>query len=131
MDDTPSRLRRASQVRLRAKAKNAQGASEELGVLSGLAPWRLEGVGGPQGAELTIRVGSLFRVTLDASTGAGRVMSVDGPEMTPKGGREFAAALAGAPIAWGEDAVPAGGVDLHGLDCGREGAHGLTPPPAG
>lgn len=110
MDDTPSRLRRASQVRLRAKAKNAQGASEELGVLSGLAPWRLEGVGGPQGAELTIRVGSLFRVTLDASTGAGRVMSVDGPEMTPKGGREFAAALAGAPIAWGEDAVPAGGV---------------------
>jgi len=30
--------------------------------------------------------------------------------MTPKGGREFAAALAGAPIAWSEDAVPAGGV---------------------
>jgi hypothetical protein len=30
--------------------------------------------------------------------------------MTPKGGREFAAALAGAPIAWEEGAVPAGGV---------------------
>jgi hypothetical protein len=83
MEDTPSRLRRASQVRLRAKAKNAQSASEELGVLSGLAPWRLEGVGGPAGAELTIRVGALFRVTLDASTGAGRVTLIDGPEMTP------------------------------------------------
>ena len=110
MEDTPSRLRRASQVRLRAKAKNAQSASEELGVLSGLAPWRLEGVGGPAGAELTIRVGALFRVTLDASTGAGRVTLIDGPEMTPKGGRQFAAALAGAPIAWDEGAVPAGGV---------------------
>lgn len=110
VDDTPSRLRRASQVRLRSKAKHAEGASEELGVLSGLAPWRLEGVGGPAGAELTIRVGSLFQVTLDASTGAGRVTVIDGPEMTPKGGRQFAAALAGAPIAWGEDAVPAGGV---------------------
>ena len=110
MDDTPSRLRRASQVRLRAKAKNAQSASEELGVLSGLAPWRLEGVGGPVGAELTMRVGTLFRVTLDASTGAGRVTLIDGPETTPKGGRQFAAALAGAPIAWDEDAVPAGHV---------------------
>ena len=110
VDDTPSRLRRASQVRLRAKAKHAESASEELGVLSGLAPWRLEGVGGPAGAELTIRVGSLFRVTLDASTGAGRVTLIDGPEMTPKGGRQFAAALAGAPIAWDESVVPAGGV---------------------
>jgi len=110
MEATPSRLRRASQVRLRAKAKNAQSASEELGVLSGLAPWRLEGVGGPAGSELTIRVGTLFRVTLDASTGAGRVTLIDGPETSPKGGRAFAAALAGAPIAWDESAVPAGGV---------------------
>ena len=110
MEATPSRLRRASQVRLRAKAKNAQSASEELGVLSGLAPWRLEGVGGPAGSELTIRVGTLFRVTLDASTGAGRVTLIDGPDTTPKGGRAFAAALAGAPIAWDESAVPAGGV---------------------
>jgi hypothetical protein len=48
------------------------------------------GVSGEGGGELYIRVGRLFRVTLNVGTGAGRVTLADGGEgeTTQSGGRQ-------------------------------------------
>ena len=109
MDDTPSRLRRASQVRLRAKAKNRRVPvkNSAFSAVSRPGVWRAwvdrrsrahhsRGLALPSHArrEHGCRSRDVGRWTGDDAEGWTRVRR----------------ALAGAPIAWGEDAVPAGGV---------------------
>ena len=71
---TPGKMRLASRVRLSQKAKKAESLADDYSIVASLAPFSLERVNGAESAELTLRVGELFLVTLDARTGAGRCL---------------------------------------------------------
>lgn len=106
---TPGKMRLASRVRLSQKAKKAESLADDYSIIASLAPFSLERVDGAESAELTLRVGELFLVTLDARTGAGRCTLVqsssdnninsDSP-LGIENVKKFAAAVAGAPFAW-------------------------------
>lgn len=107
---TPGKMRLASRVRLSQKAKKAESLADDYSIIASLAPFSLERVDGAESAELTLRVGELFLVTLDARTGAGRCTLVQSSNESnnvngdsPLGienVKKFAAAVAGAPFAW-------------------------------
>jgi hypothetical protein len=110
--DGGASARAAAAQRMRAAGEAARGVGEELSTLNQITPWCLEGVSGAGGGELTLRVGRLFRVTLNVGTGAGRVTLAESGGVTPVGGCSFAAAIAGAPCAWGEHSAAAHAGDL-------------------
>ena len=110
--DGGASARAAAAERMRAAGEAARAIGEELAVLNRVAPWRLEGLSGAGGCELTLRVGRLFRVNVDVGTGAGRVTLAENSGVTPRGGCAFAAAVAGAPWAWNETSAEACGGDL-------------------
>ena len=106
---TPGKMRLASRVRLSQKAKKAESLADDYSIIASLAPFSLERVDGAESAELTLRVGELFLVTLDARTGAGRCTLVQSSSESNNDSdsplgienvKKFAAAVADAPFAW-------------------------------
>ena len=102
-------MRLASRVRLSQKAKKAESLADDYSIIVSLAPFSLERVDGAESAELTLRVGELFLVTLDARTGAGRCTLVQSSSESNNDSdsplgienvKKFAAAVADAPFAW-------------------------------
>ena len=75
-------MRLASRVRLSQKAKKAESLADDYSIIASLAPFSLERVDGAESAELTLRVGELFLVTLDARTGAGGALWFNRPAIT-------------------------------------------------
>ena len=110
--DGGASARAAASRRMREAGEAARAVGEELSVLNNITPWRLEGMSDAGGGELTLRVGRLFRVTLNVGTGAGRVTLAESGGVTPVGGCSFAAAVAGAPSAWSEQSAAACNGDL-------------------
>lgn len=133
---TPGKMRLASRVRLSQKAKRAESLAEDYSIIASLAPFSLERVDGAESAELTLRVGELFLVTLDARTGAGRCTLIQSPTNnnyqyinnnnklidsdSPLGienVKKFAAAVAGAPFAWNAEDDSSSKIIIPGAGC--------------
>ena len=100
-------MRLASRVRLSQKAKKAESLADDYSIIASLAPFSLERVNGAESAELTLRVGELFLVTLDARTGAGRCTLVQSSSESNNDSdsplgienvKKFATAVADAPL---------------------------------